>query len=184
MAQLNPVKYKSKNATEVLIRHAVENDAQSIWDIARSVLTEEIYQLMTAEEFKLTIDDEKKWINSFIDRPHSILLVAEVHGQVVGMLDFHVGHRQRIAHVGNFAVSILKDFRNLGFGSMLLQTLNQWALSTNKIEKINLQVHATNQQAIATYLKNGYIIEGVRKNELKYSDSTYVDAILMARFLK
>lgn len=184
MATLNPVTYTSKNKSEVIIRHAVESDAAALLEIAKSVLAEEIYQLMTTEEFKLTIDDEKKWIGSFLEMPLSILLVAETNGIVVGMLDFHIGHRQRISHVGNFAISIISEFRNLGIGSMLLQTLNQWALSTKKVEKINLQVHSTNQQAIAVYLKNGYVIEGVRKNELKYPDSNYVDAVLMARFVK
>lgn len=183
MATYPATPLKTKNSTGVIIRSAVETDAADVLHVSKSVISEEIFQLMTNDEFTLTSDDEKKWINSFLDKPLGILLVAEVNGRVVGLLDFHIGHRQRISHVGDFAVSILKEFRNLGIGSLLLQSLISWAISTKQIEKINLQVHSTNQHAIQTYLKNGFVIEGIRKKELKYSSNEYVDAILMARFI-
>lgn len=184
MATLEAIPFIAKNSFAITIRKAVESDAEDILYVSKTVIGEEIYQLMTPNEFNLTLDDERKWIKSYIDKPLGILLVAEFNGKVVGLLDFSIGHRQRISHVGDFAISILKDYRSLGIGTSLLQTLFSWDQSTGLIEKINLQVHSTNQPAIQTYLKNGFVVEGVRKKELKYSHGNYVDAVLMARFLR
>lgn len=183
MATFEAIKLKAKNSMLVTIRTAIETDAEDILHVSKSVIDEEIFQLMTSSEFSLTSADEKLWINSFTAKPLGILLVAECQGKVVGLLDFHIGHRERISHVGDFAISVLKEFRGISIGSFLLQRLISWAQSTGKIEKINLQVHSTNQQAIQTYLKNGFTVEGVRKKELKYADGNYVDAVLMTRFI-
>ena len=183
MATYESIQLKAKDSKPVAIRTAIENDAEDILHVSKSVIGEEIYQLITSSEFSLTVADEKIWINSFLAKPLGILLVAECDGKVVGLLDFHIGHRQRISHVGDFAISILKDYRGIGIGTFLIRRLISWAQSTGAIEKINLQVHSTNQQAIQAYLKFGFIVEGLRKKELKYGEGQYVDAVLMARFI-
>lgn len=174
---------QQQSINSIKIRSANIEDAEQILFVAKSVIDEEVFQLMESSEFNLTLDKEEKWIQSFLDNPFSIILVAEVDCKLVGILDFSTGHRKRIAHTGDISISILKDFRNLGIGSILLQTLFEWARSTNQIEKINLQVHATNSDAIRVYKKNGFVIEGIRKKELKYSEGKYVDSVLMAIFL-
>ena len=117
-------------------------------------------------------------------KPSSIILVATVDSQIVGMLDFSAGHRKRIAHTGNFGVSINKYFRDDGIGKILIQTLLNWAAQHPVIEKVNLKVHATNSRAISLYQKLGFIEEGLFRNELKYSNGQYVDSVEMCKFVK
>ncbi len=180
MAEFRSVSKLTKNNVPILIRSANIQDAEQILFVSKSVLDEEVFQLTASHEFKMSLDQEKKWIQSFLDSTGKLLLVAEIENQIVGQLDFSSGHRQRISHTGDFGVSILKKYRNIGIGSLLLQTLIEWAKSTNQIEKINLQVHSTNIHAISAYKKNGFIVEGTRKNEIKYGDNNYVDSVLMS----
>lgn len=183
MALLLPQSTLLKKSEPVTIRSAIEADAEQILNLAKAVIAEEIHQLTASEEFKMTLDEEQKWISSNLEKPYAIVLIAITDGEIVGILDFSSGHRNRIAHTGEFGMSVAKAYRNKGIGSLLLESLFKWAKETNKIEKINLQVHATNENAIQVYKKMGFSVEGTRKKELKYSDNEYVDSILMAKFV-
>lgn len=183
MATINPTQHKTKNGQITIIRSAMVDDAQQILKLATDVIGEEIFQLTSSLEFKMTIDDEINWIKGHLDKPSHIVLVAIIDGKIIGMLDFSSGRRNRISHTGEFGMSVDKSFRNQGVGSLLIQTLIDWAKELKTIEKINLQVHSTNIAAIETYKKSGFTVEGIRKKELKYSESEYVDSVLMAKFV-
>ena len=184
MAKIEPIKFNLKNSKSVTIRTPIEADAEQILIVSKAVIGEEIFQLTSSEEFNLTVADEVKWINSHIEKTNAIILVAEVDDQVIGLLDFSSGHRKRIAHTGEFGMSVLKEYRGLGVGTALLTSLIDWARKHDKIEKINLMVHSTNTAAIAAYKKMGFAVEGIRQRDLKYSASEYVDTVLMGKFVR
>lgn len=183
MAVFSKEKNYLKNGEEISIRSAEEKDAQDLLRLTKSVFAEEIYQLTASDEFNTSPENERVWIRQHRDEPLHIALVAAVNHQIVGLLDFSNGHRRRIAHTGEFGMSVAKNFRQRGVGTFLLQGLIQWARSTGQIEKINLSVHGDNQGALGLYKKLGFQVEGVRKKELKYSSERYVDSIQMALFL-
>jgi len=183
MAEYVPKKFKSKSDAEVEIRSAVKQDAVAILDLSKGVIGEEIYQLTSGSEFKMSNEAEEKWIESHLSNPNHIILVAEMNSKIVGLLDFSNGHRQRIAHTGEFGMSVEKYARDQGVGSLLLKVLIEWATQNKTIEKIGLNVHSNNERAIALYKKMGFEIEGIRKRDLKYGDGQYVDTIVMGRFV-
>ncbi|MCE3011094.1 MAG: GNAT family N-acetyltransferase [Proteobacteria bacterium] len=183
MAEYGPRKFKSKSGADVTIRSACKQDAPMILDLSKSVIEEEAYQLTSGAEFKLTIDAEEKWIVSHQLNPNHIILVAETNSKIVGMLDFSNGHRKRIAHTGEFGMSVEKSSRDQGIGSLSLSALCEWASSNSLIEKIGLSVHSNNDRAIALYKKIGFEVEGVRKRDLKYGEGQYVDTVVMGRFV-
>jgi RimJ/RimL family protein N-acetyltransferase len=98
-------------------------------------------------------------------------------------LDFSNGRRLRIAHTGEFGMSVEKSFRDQGVGSLLLEALINWATLNATIEKIGLNVHSNNERAIALYKKMGFEVKGIRKHDLKYGDGQYVDRHVMGRFV-
>jgi len=183
MAEFSGKKFVSKSGASIVVRSATETDAPFILSLAKSVIEEEIYQLTSSSEFKMTVEAEEKWIRSHLENPNHLLLVAILNNEVVGMLDFSNGHRQRIAHTGEFGMSVAKDFRGQGVGSFLLSALFEWATDNKTIEKINLSVHSNNERAIAQYKKMGFEIEGVRKKDLKYKEGQYIDTVIMGKLL-
>lgn len=183
MAEYGPRKLNSKFGSGVVIRTAEAGDARDIYELSKNVMAEEIYQLTSASEFSMTVEAEEKWIQSHRDNPNHLLLVAEMDGKVVGLLDFSNGRRHRIAHTGEFGMSVEKSVRDQGIGAFLLQSLIDWATSHPNIEKISLHVHGNNERAIALYKKMGFEVEGVRRRELKYGDGQYIDSVEMARFV-
>lgn len=183
MAEYKPQQFKSKSGAGVVIRSAAKQDAAAILELSTAVIGEEIYQLTSGSEFKMTIEAEEKWIESHRANPNHIILVAEMNSKIVGLLDFANGHRQRIAHTGEFGMSVGKSVRDQGIGSLLLQVLIDWAVKNETIEKVGLSVHNNNERAIALYKKMGFEIEGIRRRDLKYGDGQYVDTVVMGRFV-
>lgn len=184
MAECRPQKFKTKSGAEVVVRSAAKRDAAALIDLTKGVIGEEIYQLTSHAEFEMTIEAEEKWIESHLTNSNHLILVAEMSTKVVGILDFCNGHRQRIAHTGEFGMSIEKTARDQGIGSLLLQVLIDWAGQSSAIEKLGLNVHANNERAIALYKKMGFEVEGIRKRDLKYGEGQYVDTVVMGRFVK
>jgi RimJ/RimL family protein N-acetyltransferase len=140
-------------------------------------------QIWEPGEFRQTIEDEVKWIGGMLENTREILIVAEFNGQIIGNIDFHAGNRKRTSHAGEFGMGMLPEWRSRGLGSILLGALIEWARQVPGLEKINLRVLASNQRAIGLYKKFGFLEEGRRSREFKFSDGTYVDEISMGKFL-
>ena len=171
--------YSLKDGETVVIRSVRESDAESYLILGKSIMAEQIYSLTQPEELTLTVDQEREWLKSNIEDGCHLIICAEVNNQIVGQLDFSNGHRKRNAHTGEFGMGVHKDFRGRGIGSLLVAALIEWAKNNPAIEKVNLCVHQTNDRAIATYKKMGFIVEGKRTKDLKYPGNIYVDTVLM-----
>lgn len=112
------------------------------------------------------------------------MIVAEVDGEIVGSADLHNGERRRIQHVATVGITVLKEFRSLSVGKALMDTLIKWASKHPVIEKIGLGVFSNNAGAINLYKKLGFIEEGRKVKEIKINPDSYVDSILMNKFVK
>ena len=66
----------------------------------------------------------------------------------------------------------------MGIGKLLITELLNWAEQNSSIEKISLGVLSTNHRAIALYKSMGFIEEGRKIKEIKFSEDSYADDIL------
>jgi len=152
--------------------------------LLHSVVTEGDFILFDIEDFDLTEEQELKWIDSFREPEGKLLLVAEVAGKMVGILAFQAGERKRIRHRGILGIIIAKEYREVGIGRALMERLIRWATEHPVIEKVCLAVLADNTRAINLYKSLGFVEEGRRPREVRFSKDRYVDDILMYRFVK
>jgi RimJ/RimL family protein N-acetyltransferase len=160
------------------IRKAKPEDAAALLHLAESVMIEEIYSLTEPGEFRLTLAQEREWIQQKNENPNHLVIVAEANHQLVGMLELSNGHRARIAHTAEFSISVLRPYRDQGVGRRLMDEMLRWAHENPTIEKLSLKVHADNARAIHLYETLGFIREGYLKKELKYGPNRYVDTCL------
>jgi RimJ/RimL family protein N-acetyltransferase len=174
----------ARNGQLVTIRTAQPDDAAPLLAYVRSVAAETPFFIMEADEFDFSDEQERQWIQDHLDGPGTLVLLAEVSGEVVGSLSFENGPHRRIAHRGTFGFSVAKDWRGKGIGTALLQILIDWAKDNPLIEKIGMAVCANNERAIRVYRKLGFVEEGRRPREMKLGPGQYVDDILMYRFVK
>ena len=71
-------------------------------------------------------------------------------------------------------MSVRKRYWGLGIGSLMLDTLIDWAKGTQIVKKINLRVRTDNERAIALYERKGFVIEGTIRKQV-FLDGTYFD---------
>lgn len=167
----------------VLVRSACIDDAPALIKYSKTVLCEDGFAVTEVDEFDLTEEQEQGWIKRHLDSPGSIVLVSEVNGTIVGLLEFECGTRRRLAHRGSLAITVLKECRGQGIGSILMKTLVDWAEAIPDVEKLCLSVLATNTRAIKLYQKFGFVEEGRRPREVKLGPDEYIDDVLMYRFV-
>jgi RimJ/RimL family protein N-acetyltransferase len=175
---------QTKNGTPFQIRRPVENDAEAIISYSKKVFASTDQVLNTLEEYTITVDDEKAWINSFNQNPNALALVADLNGQIVGLLFFVPNGRKKNFHTGEFGISVDPEFQGLSIGRQLIESLLSWATLNSKIEKVYLQVFATNLQAIALYKQLEFVEEGRHIKAAKQADGSYVDVLQMYRWVK
>lgn len=107
-----------------------------------------------------------------------MFLIAEIDGEIIGNLTFRGGQRPRIAHVGEFGISILKKYWGLNIGEFMITYLLEWAKETKEVRKIDLRVRSDNGRAISLYKKMGFEEQGLFKRDF-FLDGKFFDSISM-----
>jgi RimJ/RimL family protein N-acetyltransferase len=183
VCQIESAIYRLKDGAEITLRTAVEQDAAPLLATVTAYIADNEGMSWAPDEYRKTEDERREFIRRKLDNPAEILILAELDGEIVGNIDFHVGNRQRTAHAGEFGMGMLPKVRSRGLGTLLLSRLIAWATEVPQLEKINLRVIANNSRAMALYRKLGFLEEGRRVREIKYSDGSYADEILMGKLL-
>src|SRR5262249_23601333 len=126
----------------------------------------------------------KAQLSELLVQPNSLWLVAVLGEDVVGSLSFYGGEFSRIRHVGHFGMVVRSDYRSQGVGSALIETMLLWARDNPIIEKIATTLFTNNQRAINLYTRFGFVAEGRRHREFLISPGRYMDALLLAKWIK
>lgn len=184
MGRIGKKSYLTKDGTDVIIRDAEPRDAEQIIEIILQIVREKLYMMREPDEAIYTKDGEVINIENLLNSEGTLYIVAEVRNKVVGYLDFKNGALKRTKHAGILSIYILKKYRELGIGKLLLQSLIDWAEKNQLIEKITLAVFSTNERAIGLYKKLGFIEEGRCPKDMKFKDGSYIDSLLMYKFVK
>lgn len=166
------------------IRPVRVKDAEAVLSIQREVVGEKDYFIAVSEEFNKTTEEHQEWIQKIIEHERETMFVAEIEGKVVGWIVFKSQERKRMHHTGSFAIMLQKDCRNKGIGKLLIHELLRWAEEHPIIEKVSLGTFSTNTRAIELYKKLGFVEEGRKVKEFKFSENEYVDDVLMYKIVK
>ncbi len=108
------------------------------------------------------------------------ILVAEHDDQVVGSISMALG-RGRRRHIGYLGMIVDENYHGQGIGSRLLTEMLNIADNYFNLVRVELEVLADNNRAIAFYQRNGFVSEGLQKYAL-IKDGAYADIIIMAHY--
>lgn len=164
----------------ITIKEATIGDVKGLHAFL-SDLTNERLPVLYYRDQAPTLEETRELIARISGAPRSVLLVAEVEGRVVGMLDFHGGKGRQRAHMGEFGMSVDKLWRHRGVGTLLVDHVVKWAVAQG-IRRIEIEVFATNKAAIGLYEKFGFLCEGQKVDAVEV-DGAYVDVVIMAKHL-
>jgi len=107
--------------------------------------------------------------------------VAIMNNEVVGWCDISPLKYEGFRHCGELGMGIHKHYRGMGIGRQLITRTLQKAKEIG-LERVELEVFASNTPAIRLYERMGFKVEGIKKKARKI-DGKYDDLIMMALFI-
>jgi ribosomal protein S18 acetylase RimI-like enzyme len=122
----------------------------------------------------------RSYLRGLLRERYPSLVVLEGR-RIVGWCDVEPREMEGFRHTAGLGMGLLPEKRRRGLGSRLLRRII--ALSRPRgLEKIELQVYASNRSARALYRKFGFRQEGRRVRARKL-DGRYDDVVLMGLLL-
>lgn len=176
-----PVKVKTSRG-ELTIRSAELNDAKNLISLKKEYIKDCNTIPLYEEEYTNTVIDEELLIQHFISSKNSILLLAEIGGNLIGNIDLTGSVRKKMHHTGMIGMGILPDFRNAKIGSHLMEVVLNFAKVKLPLTVIWLEVYASNFAGIKLYEKFLFSVCGKIEGFFKEEGRT-IDKIQMVKYL-
>jgi RimJ/RimL family protein N-acetyltransferase len=158
----------------VTIRRARADDADFLWELMTDEETRPF--LGRAAE---TRDDVLAEIARSEREPHAYgRFVVEEYGERMGTVGFTLeSERHRIAEVGRFAIH--PRFRGRRIGDEAARVFQRHMLVDLGFHRVELQIYAFNERAIAHAERSGFVREGVKRRAY-FRDGRWHDAVLFS----
>jgi len=170
--------FTAKNGKKVLLRTIRKSDTLQLLKFINELAAEDTYIL--ARE-KKSLKEEKRWVEDVLKgmrKGKKVVIVAELDGKIIGNFIIHQS-TERSPHVGEFGISLLKWYRNLGIGNKMMQVFLRLSKRMG-YKHLILGVFASNKTAIRLYKKYGFK-EVARLPKFFLHKGKYVDDIMMMR---
>lgn len=156
------------------IRDTTDADAEPLAALIDSVARERRFLAATAG---FSVGKTREFIAS-VKAAGGVQAVAVDSGQVIGWCDIAPHPFEGMQHVGRLGMGVRKDHRSRGVGRKLLAVAVQKAFAA-ALERIELEVFASNRSAVRLYERFGFKCEG-RKAAARKLDGVTDDILLYA----
>ena len=163
---MHRARHQLRDGRVLVIREAVPDDARVVLAYAEDVSRESNFLTFGPGEFELTEAAERDVLHKHQETDNQLYILGLVDDTLIATLSFAAGDRRRLRHSGEFGMSVRKRFWGLGVGSLMVDTLIDWAKGTDIIRKINLRVRTDNRRAIDLYVRKGFVTEGTMRDEI------------------
>lgn len=164
------------------IREVRLADAEKLSALIKQIDHDSKFMLWHSGERNLTPAVQLKMIESFLNKPNSTILVAEEGNELIGYLLANGGQAKKNRHSAYLVIGVAKAYQGKGIGALLFEKLNEWALNLG-VRRLELTVVTTNKSAVALYEKEGFNIEGIKKDSL-FIENQFYDEYYMAKIYK
>lgn len=175
-----PEKFELKDGRICEIREIQVKDAAETVEYLKTVMGESDFLYSYPEEITMSAEEEAKMIKGFNESDNTLMLVVEMDRRLIanGMITRLT--KKKMCHRGNVAVSVLKEFWNLGIGKKLLICLEKQAKEWN-LSQIELDYFSGNERGRALYEKIGFIQVGETPNAFILKDGIRYNNIKMIK---
>ncbi len=167
------------NHTPISIRSIAPNEVTSLFNLQQQLFNETPFLEYQPDEYPIALT--RSVIERIQQCDHAALFVAVDAPRLIGYSTMSAGKTQRTQHSAYVVIAVLQAYWGQGVASRLLQTLEQWAREQTII-RLELNVMANNQRAIALYQRHGFFLEGIRHCAYRL-DNQLIDGHRMAKLL-
>lgn len=132
--------------------------------------------------YGMSLAAEEAWMRERASKPMSydnvFFAIEALDGQHIGNINFFkVSPENRSAEMGVMIGE--KACWSKGFGADAIETLMRFGFDEMNLNRIDLNVYAENERAIACYRKCGFVEEG-RRRQARYQEGHYQDVVWMS----
>jgi putative acetyltransferase len=167
---------------QVTIRSARLDDAPVLAQAERTIAATP--GLLVSQPAELTDERFAQKIAALDGADNGRYLVAETAGQIVGHGMLDPLPLAAVRHVVHLTLAVHPGWHGRGVGRALLGSLIDWARTAPAVEKIELNVRASNTPAQTLYRKMGFTEIGRWRRRVKIAPGTYVDDVAMELLVK
>lgn len=175
--------FRAQNGKLVTLRSIRWEDLTDCVEFANSLVDERNVNpgIGIILDKRQTIETESEWLArklASIELGQQISVVSIVDGKLVGNSEVMRGISSDEYNHGKLGISIMKDYRDMGIGSEMLQTLVEESRKA-ELMTIELEVFATNLRAIHLYETVGFKQVGRIPRKI-FRGGRYTDIIIMS----
>lgn len=172
-----------KDGRTLTLRGAAIEDAQELINFLKTIFGETPFLLRGPDEVKLTLEQEEAFLTKKIDNPRSLMIIAEVDGELAGNCEFDiVSTSSRLMHRCSLGIALKSKYWGFGIGTIMFEALLDEAKKCG-FEQAELEVFGKNERAIGLYTKLGFTVCGRVPDAAKYADGTYDELVHMVKKL-
>jgi len=164
----------------IAIRRATPDDAEAIARILNAIIETRVY---TALDTPFSVEQERAFIERFPSRGVFHVAVEPPDDRVVGFQNVEpfATYTHAFDHVGVIGTYVDLDRRREGIASRLFDRTFSVA-RVKGYEKLFAFVREDNPAALATYLRQGFVVIGTARRHARI-DGRYVDEVMIERAL-
>jgi len=141
-----------------MLRKGNENDAGKIKDVVI-----EAWESMGDRTIRGRFTE--KTVLDFLKKEYNQIFVWEEKNKIVGITMNHIDEKH--PNVGYIStIGVKTNYRGRGIASRLIQKSEE-EFRKRGVKKVFIRTYSNNISAQVTYLKNGYLVEGVIRNYVK-----------------
>lgn len=170
------------NRPELIIRCARIEDAPVLAQAERTIAATP--GLLVSQPAELIDQRFAQKIAALDDADNGRYLVAETAGQIVGHGMLDPLPLAAVRHVVHLTLAVHSGWQGRGVGRALLGQLIEWAKAAPAVEKIELNVRASNAAAHALYCSMGFTEIGRWRRRVKIAEGRYIDDVAMELLVK
>lgn len=161
--------FKSKKGNDVVFRSHRKDDLDGMLAFINALIAEDTYIEMCGKP--LTREEEEKTLTEAliqIEQGKKVWVVVEINGKYSGSGEIRIGSRRHTG-VGEIGISIAREYREEGIGTILLETLIEIAKQKH-LRLLVLSCFENNTRACHVYQKFGFIKSGVVPGAISFKN--------------
>lgn len=130
---------------------------------------------------ELTLEIHNEWYEKMIltGKVHQFIITQDDGREIGTTFLKNVDYENKKAEFGIF-IGELYGYGK-GYGTEATKLLCEYAFEQLKLHKVYLRVISSNERAIKSYIKSGFVVEGVFKDDI-WDDSKFISVTFMAKF--
>ena len=162
------VRLRAFEAGDLDANHAFVNDYETLRG------------MMSGIPFPASVADEQQWLNqqSSYTRGEYQFAIEDFEGDLVGRCGIiRVDWKNRL---GELAIMIGTPYRGKGYGTEAMGILCDFCFREMNLHRLKVTVFSFNEAALKCYEANGFVREGLLRQEL-WRDGAYHDVVILAK---